>query len=464
MFIHRAAVVRRAITDSAALDDKGRVVEIHRAAVAVHRGILQCRVSAQGHRNTWIIGAIGINNPRIAVCRHAAFAAAIQNNVGQRQIYIGGDEVVVAHRRSTGHGTTCPAAAAVGILAVRASGGRQDNGSSFKGAGGNVFRRRIVFHQHLHLVSAAGIESPVRIIQMRILVSQDAECADRALVIGIADIQLIKHSGILVYRIHIEEPAVGVSDLADRIARPDDLPQRGVGAVNDAVQALKDGYSDYAVIPQENTIGGPVTDYVDLIISETDVFVCGEVELPITQNLLTLPGTELSQITTVYSHKQGIAQGKEWLETNLPDAEVIEVSSTAEGARMVAEALDPAQAAIASASSAEVYGLEIAAAGIQNSDANKTRFYVLTLTEPQQKTGDRLAFTASGKAEDLPALMSAMEKQNVSLVTIHARPLKTELGQYAYLIECSGCGREQYKKLQESSPFAFRYLGCFDLH
>ncbi len=234
--------------------------------------------------------------------------------------------------------------------------------------------------------------------------------------------------------------------------------------VNDAVQALKDGYSDYAVIPQENTIGGPVTDYVDLIISETDVFVCGEVELPITQNLLTLPGTELSQITTVYSHKQGIAQGKEWLETNLPDAEVIEVSSTAEGARMVAEALDPAQAAIASASSAEVYGLEIAAAGIQNSDANKTRFYVLTLTEPQQKTGDRLAFTASGKAEDLPALMSAMEKQNVSLVTIHARPLKTELGQYAYLIECSGCGREQYKKLQESSPFAFRYLGCFDLH
>lgn len=234
--------------------------------------------------------------------------------------------------------------------------------------------------------------------------------------------------------------------------------------VGDAVEALEDEYSDYAVIPQENTIGGPVIDYVDLLIAETEVFVCGEVELPITQNLLTLPGTKLSQIATVFSHKQGIAQGKEWLEENLPNAEVIEVSSTAEGARMVAESLDRSQAAIASASSAEVYGLEIAAAGIQNSDANKTRFYVLTMTEPQRKTGDRLAFIASGKAEDLPALMSAMEKQNISLVTIHARPLKTELGQYAYLIECSSCSRDQYAKLQENSTFAFRYLGCFDVH
>jgi prephenate dehydratase/chorismate mutase/prephenate dehydratase len=86
------------------------------------------------------------------------------------------------------------------------------------------------------------------------------------------------------------------------------------------------------------------------------------------------------------------------------------------------------------------------------------------MTEPQRKTGDRLAFIASGKAEDLPALMSAMEKQNISLVTIHARPLKTELGQYAYLIECSSCSRDQYAKLQENSTFAFRYLGCFDVH
>jgi prephenate dehydratase len=233
--------------------------------------------------------------------------------------------------------------------------------------------------------------------------------------------------------------------------------------VADAVNALQDGKSDYAVIPQENTIGGPVIDYVDLLISEEDVFVCGETELPITQNLLILPGAPLDQIKTVYSHKQGIAQGKQWLEKNLPDAEVIEVSSTAEGARMVSEAQNPALAAIASASSAKVYGLQIAAESIQNSDANKTRFYVLTMNEPKQKNGDRAAFIASGKASDLPSLMSEIDKLNVSLVTLHARPLKTELGQYCYLIECAQCTYDAYEKLKSNSPFSFRYLGCFDV-
>ena len=110
--------------------------------------------------------------------------------------------------------------------------------------------------------------------------------------------------------------------------------------VPDAVKALAAGQSDYAVIPQENTIGGAVTDYLDTLITNTEVSVTGEVELPISQNLLVIPGTELSDLKTVYSHKQGIAQGKEWLEKNLPDAEVIEVSSTAEGARMVSEGKD----------------------------------------------------------------------------------------------------------------------------
>lgn len=149
-----------------------------------------------------------------------------------------------------------------------------------------------------------------------------------------------------------------------------------------AVQALVDGESSYAVIPQENTIGGAVTDYIDTLIAQDSVSVVGEVELPIDQNLLTVPGAQLSGIKTVYSHKQGIAQGKEWLEENLPDAEVIEVSSTAEGAKMVAEGGDSSVAAIASSGAADVYGLEILAANIQNNDKNKTRFYVLSGEEP----------------------------------------------------------------------------------
>jgi len=231
--------------------------------------------------------------------------------------------------------------------------------------------------------------------------------------------------------------------------------------VSDAVEALINGESNYAVIPQENTIGGAVTDYVDIIITQKEVSVVGEVELPINQNLLVLPGTEAGNIEKVYSHKQGIAQGKDWLKENLPKAEIIEVSSTAEGAKLVSEEGNASNAAIASAACAEVYGLEVLAAGIQNSDSNKTRFYVLSKDNPSMDKNERMAFVASGKAEGLPGLLAHLENAGAKLVTIHDRPRKTELGEYNYLIECSDLSYEDYEKLTGNHSFEFRYLGEF---
>ena len=232
--------------------------------------------------------------------------------------------------------------------------------------------------------------------------------------------------------------------------------------VNDTVEALNKGECEYAVIPQENTIGGAVTDYVDTLISTQGVSIVGEVELPISQNLLALPGTKLDEIKTVYSHAQGITQGKEWLDKNLPNAEVIEVSSTAEGARTVAEKNDKACAAIASAACADVYNLEILAPGIQNNDSNKTRFYVLSKQEAATVKAARLVFVASGDAEELPKLLSQMDKK-MKLVALNTRPAKTKLGEYNYLIECADCSYEELLKVKENTKLEIRYLGSFDV-
>ena len=233
--------------------------------------------------------------------------------------------------------------------------------------------------------------------------------------------------------------------------------------VNDAVKALNERNSNYAVIPQENTIGGAVIDYVDTLIAQTEVSVVGEVELPINQNLLALKEAKLSDIKKVYSHKQGIAQGKDWIKGNLPDAEVIEVSSTAAGAKMVSESKDISCAAIASVGSSKVYKLNILARNIQNNDNNKTRFYILSLREPSLIKSDRLAFIATGSAKDLPALMQKMKELQMKLIAIHDRPRKTILGEYYYLIECSDIDYDSYKKLIDNSPFKFRYLGSFEV-
>ena len=231
--------------------------------------------------------------------------------------------------------------------------------------------------------------------------------------------------------------------------------------VDKAVEALISKKSDCALIPQENTIGGPVIDYVDILLNHDELYVVGEVELPISQNLLSKKDAELSDIKVIYSHPQGLIQGKKWLEENLKDAELIEVSSTAEGAKKVSETEDKSCAAIASKGAANIYSLKILADNIQENDSNKTRFYVLSLDEPVHDRKDRIVFIASGEAKDLPALMKEVERNGFVLVTIHDRPLKSELGEYQYLIECENGDYEKYQKLFKINSFAFRYLGSF---
>ena len=118
--------------------------------------------------------------------------------------------------------------------------------------------------------------------------------------------------------------------------------------VPETLAGVKSGEFRYAVVPIENTVGGPVFNYLDAVINDPAFVVVGEVNLPIRQTLMVVPGTVLSDIKTVLSHPQGIAQGKDWLKANLPDAKLIEVPSTAEGARRVAEGQDKSVAAIAS--------------------------------------------------------------------------------------------------------------------
>lgn len=231
--------------------------------------------------------------------------------------------------------------------------------------------------------------------------------------------------------------------------------------VKDAIKALINEECDFVVIPQENTIGGPVIDYIDTLIALTGISVVGEIELPINQNLLAKKGTKLSEIKKVYSHKQGIVQAKEWMNRHIPNAEFVEVSSTAEGASIISKEKKHNQAAIASIACAKVYNLSVIAEKIQNNDNNKTRFYALSKKEPSILSSDRLAFIAIGSATNLSSLMKNMEEQKMKLIAIHDRPLKTQLGQYYYLIECSNSSYIKYKRAIQNSSFNFRYLGSF---
>ena len=123
--------------------------------------------------------------------------------------------------------------------------------------------------------------------------------------------------------------------------------------VDTAIRDIAEGKADYAVIPQENSLGGAVTNYVDALIAEKDVYVVGEVILPISQTLMGITGASIEEIQTVCSHAQGITQSAEWRKTHMPSAVTKEMPSTAAAAGYVAETKDRTIAAIAAPVTAE---------------------------------------------------------------------------------------------------------------
>ena len=131
--------------------------------------------------------------------------------------------------------------------------------------------------------------------------------------------------------------------------------------VPDAIADVVAGNADFAVIPQENTLGGAVTNYVDALIAEENVFVVGEVILPISQTLMGVPGASIEDIRVICSHAQGLAQSSEWRKEHLPDADTQEMASTAAAASYVAETGDRKIAAVAAPGAAELYGLTVLA-------------------------------------------------------------------------------------------------------
>ena len=208
--------------------------------------------------------------------------------------------------------------------------------------------------------------------------------------------------------------------------------------VNDAIEDVLTRNTDFAVIPQENTLGGAVVNYVDALIAADDAFVVGEVVLPISQTLMGVPGAALEDIKTVCSHVQGLRQSSQWCAENLPDAVTQEMPSTAAAAGYVAEQQDRSIAAVAAPGAARLYGLEVLAENIQITDANKTRFYVLSRQKPEDEGQTRAVFVVTCDGNQLGDFLAAAREAGLDLVSLHDRPEGSSLGRYHFVVEVEG--------------------------
>ena len=106
-----------------------------------------------------------------------------------------------------------------------------------------------------------------------------------------------------------------------------------VPTIDEVFEQVQSGDSDFGVVPVENSTQGIVSHTLDMFLF-SDLKICGEIELRVRQNLLTL-AKSLNQVERVYSHEQSLSQCKNWLRTHLPGVELIAVSSNSEAARRV---------------------------------------------------------------------------------------------------------------------------------
>lgn len=221
--------------------------------------------------------------------------------------------------------------------------------------------------------------------------------------------------------------------------------------ISDVFAATGNGETDLSVIPIENTIEGSVRLHVDWLVHEAELPILAEWVYPSVQHLIGHAGefagpdgaVDYGKIRKVVSIDVAIAQCRRFLRANLPDAEFLYVSSTAEGVRLVKDRPGEGLAAIGTKLAAEMYGLELLARNVTDHQNNFTRFILVGKEPPPLRPGQSEKTTIIVTLpEDFPGalhqVLSAFAWRRINLSKIESRPTKLKLGNYYFYIDVEG--------------------------
>lgn len=238
-----------------------------------------------------------------------------------------------------------------------------------------------------------------------------------------------------------------------------------LASIDEVFHEVEAGSADFGVVPIENSTEGTVNHTLDRFLS-SPVKICGEVELRIHHSIMGTMGS-LGRIERVCSHPQSLAQCRVWLDEHLPNVERVAVSSNAEGARRARD--ERGSAAIAGETAAEVYGLKILAAEIEDRPDNTTRFFVLGRKLFSPSGEDRTTLLVSISHTDAPGalhrLLQPLAEHQVSMTRIESRPSHRRKWDYVFFIDIEGHADEPHvaqalEELRKRSSL-YRVLGSY---
>ncbi len=212
--------------------------------------------------------------------------------------------------------------------------------------------------------------------------------------------------------------------------------------IEEVMRATQDDEVDLGFVPIENSIEGTVLPTLDALIFRYGLFIQAEVVLPIHQQLLAKPGTKISNVRKVYSYPHALSQVTRLLAEALPGVELEAVSSTAEGARIIAAIPSGDVACIAPRRAAVLYGLDVLRPDIEDFPDNLTRFLLLGKLRIPRPTGNDKTTIACFQLADRPgsllSILAQFASRGINLTKLESRPTKVELGKYCFVIDFEG--------------------------
>lgn len=234
-----------------------------------------------------------------------------------------------------------------------------------------------------------------------------------------------------------------------------------------AADAVREGVSDRALLPIENTTAGSINETYDLL-AEGGLTITAEVVSRIEHCLLGLPGARAEELHTVLSHPQALAQCQDFLRT-LPKAKATVEFDTAGAARKVREREDPGVAAIASETAGRLFGLEVLRHGIQSQEGNYTRFVELARDSepvpPDTPARTSLLLAVSHEPGSLAGLLTVFAERGVNVTKLESRPIPSSPWKYRFYLDLEGHASDDRVRtaLEEARPHTseIRVLGTY---
>lgn len=218
----------------------------------------------------------------------------------------------------------------------------------------------------------------------------------------------------------------------------EDVNHYNVKTWRDAMEAVKCGEADYAVLPIENSTAGIVSDVYDLL-QEYNNYIVAETYIKVEHALLGLPGAVMADIQKVYSHPQGLMQCRSFLNEH-KDWQQSEQTNTALAAKKVVEDGDRTQAAIASVEAAKLYGLSVLQEKINTENNNTTRFVIISNKRAFLKDAKKVSicFETEHTAGSLYDMLSHIIYNGLNMTKIESRPIEGKAWQFRFFIDFMG--------------------------